>query len=29
LGRLSEEVFKKEYAPITQVGANFAVGKTK
>ena len=29
LGRLSEEIFKKEYAPITQTGANFAVGKIK
>jgi hypothetical protein len=29
LGRLSEEVFKKEYAPITQIGTNFAVGKIK
>lgn len=29
LGRLSEEVFKKEYTPMTQTGANFAVGKIK
>jgi WD40 repeat protein len=29
MGRLSEEVFKKEHTPITQIGANFPVAKTK